>query len=651
MFTNPLALFALSLLALPVIIHALVRFSGRKTLFPTLRFLRQTESQRLRLVEIKRWPLLVLRLVAMALLVLAISAPTLVKETRARAVLLLIDSSLSMKAGTTREQAAARVREVISSLAVNDVAALAQFDGSVTLLRGFTSDRAALENAIASYSPRFRAADFGAALMWASETLAAQPGIHELILISDLQSSNVYSLDHAQLRGVDLKIIRVGNERHANARIDSVSVRAAGEMLEVNSTALFDDGERTALAPINLKFNRNNINASAPNALFSAKMLEGGLLAGAIRTNAADDFDADDSRFFVARVAGAEKVMIVQSRFAATDQATFIEKAMRANSPSVITQRQDALPDSADNFSGIHTIIAPVEALSKINIAAAREHVLKGNSLVLTVGAETDVLSAIEKLKALDGQFASLALDSIAGADSLSLRQPQNGSPFADAALFDADTASAFDSVRFHAAAVVRLNEGETLLKYSDGEPAAVRVRVGGGEILLLGFALSGEDSSLARSPIFPAFVEWLTESVEPNLTTANLIIGQTPASILLKGLTGLSRIYSENDQARDESISDYQRALEEPGVYSGDYRSGKYRSGKIVFALNPPAAESSLAQSSEQEFLRRVTIAEAETSNAASNKDETDLWMVIAICALSASLLELIYIRFKRLR
>jgi hypothetical protein len=642
MFTNSLALIALSLLALPIIIHALVRFSGRKTLFPTLRFLRQTESQRLRLIEIKRWPLLVLRLLAMALLVLAIAGPTLMKATRSRAVLVLIDSSLSMNAAAMKEQATSRAREAISSLSAADSAAVAQFDGSAKLLQDFTNDRVALENAIASYSPRFQAADFGAALMWANEKLAAQPGSRELFFISDLQSSNLYQLEPTRLSDVDLKVIRINNERRANARIDSIAVQAAGETLEVNSTALFDDAERTTLEPINLKFNRSGANNSASNALFSATMLGDDLLAGAVRTNRADDFDADDVRFFVARLAGAEKVMIVQPRFASTDQATFIEKAIQANSPAAVIQRQDALPDNADSFERVHTIIAPIEALSKNNIAAARERVRKGISLILTVGAETDASSAIEKLKELDGNFASLALDSIVPNDVLSLRQPARS--VSDVPLFDSDTASAFASVRFHAAVAVHLSEGETLLKYSNGEPAAVRVRAGGGRVVLLGFGLSGKDSTLVSSPIFPAFVEWLTQSDESNQGKANFIIGQTPASFLLKDLTEMKRVYSANSQAQDEPISDYRNALEQPGVYSGQYTSGK-----IVFALNAPVVESSLAQSSEQEFLQRVAIDKAESSNTNSNKEKTGLWMTIAICALAVSLIELVYSQLKR--
>lgn len=646
MFTNPLALLALSLLALPIIIHALVRFSGRKTLFPSLRFLRQTESRRLRLIEIKRWPLLILRLVAIALLVIAISGPTLMKENRSRAVLLLIDSSLSMNTATTKEQAANRAREAISSLAPEDVAAVAQFDGSVKLLRDFTSDRVALENAVASYSPRYRAADLGAALVWANEKLAAQTRSRELIFVSDLQASNLHSLEPVQLSGVDLKVVQVKGERRANARIDSVAVRATGEALEVNSTALFDDAERTTIEPINLKFSRSNASNSASNAIFSAKMIGDNLLAGAVRTNRADDFDPDDSRFFVARVPGAEKVMIVQPRLASTDQATFIEKAIQANSSATVARRHDGLPDHADEFEMIHTIIAPVEALSENNIAAAREHVRKGGSLVLTTGAETHASSAMESLKELDEHFASLALDSIAPNDVLSLMQPapQNDSLVDDALLFDAETASAFASVRFHAAVAIHQSGGETLLRYSNGEPAAVRVRAGAGRILLFGFGLSDKDSSLVLNPVFPAFIEWITESIESNQRKANLIIGETSIVLLLRGLTKLTRIYSGNNQAQDEPISDYQSALEEPGVYEAEYSSGK-----IVFALNAPVAESSIAQANEQEFRKRVTINRVETAGTDSNKERTGLWMIIAICALAASLVELVYSELKR--
>src|ERR1044072_3940529 len=108
MFANPFALLALSLLALPVLIHTLARLSGRRVLFPTIKFLSPTESHRLRLKKIERWPLLILRLAAMGLLVLAVSNPSPFNGKRSRVVVLLLGSSLSMNSGATKEGAGGR---------------------------------------------------------------------------------------------------------------------------------------------------------------------------------------------------------------------------------------------------------------------------------------------------------------------------------------------------------------------------------------------------------------------------------------------------------------------------------------------------------------------------------------------------------------
>jgi len=656
MFANPFALLALSLLALPVLIHMLARLSGRRVLFPTIKFLTFTESHRLRLKKIERWPLLILRLVAMGLLVLAVSNPSPFKGKRSRAVVLLLDSSLSMNSEATKERAVSRAREAISSLAAEDSAAVAQFDASVKLLCDFTNDRAALESNIASYGPRYAETDFNQAFAWASGKLAEQARSRELILISDLQSANVNSLAQVQLSGVDLKVLRVNNERHANARIDRVGVRAAGETLEVSSTALFDDGERISIKPISMKFARRGASAnnSDSNAFLSAEKIGDDLMAGAVAATGADDFDADDIRFFIARAAGKEEVMIVQPRLTSRDQATFIERAMRANaqadSAAIVAQRSDALPANADALSNLRAIIAPVEALSKNNIAAAREYARKGGTIILTVGAETETIPAMEKLRALDESFSSLALDSIASTDTLSLMLPAARSDILidDAPSFDPETGPAFASVRFRAARMVHLSDGDALLKYSNNEPAATRVRAGAGQVLLFGFGLSDKDSSLALSPVFPAFIEWLTQGVGLNQHHANLVIGQTPAASLLRGVTRLTRIYSRNGQLQNQEVSDYRNALDEPGVYEAEGSNGK-----IVFALNTPPAESSLAQSSEQEFFERITINNAEPSGNDSNKsiaaDKTGLWRIIAIAALAASLIELVYTGFSR--
>lgn len=652
-----MALVALLLLALPILIHMLTRSSGRKLLFPTIRFLRPAKSHSLTLEKIEGWPLLALRLFAMSLLALAISGPRLPGNSRSRARLLLLDASLSMNSETLKNTVADRAREIVSSLAAEDFLAIARFDDSVNLLCDFTKDRFALERAISTYNPRYGEADLNEAFRWASEKLVAEARSRELILISDLQATNVRSFNPIQLDGIDLKVIRANSDRHINARIDRINVRAAGEIIEADSTALVDDEKGVSVQPINLKATIPGASAgySSALALLSAERIGNEFAGGAVAANRADDFDADDIRFFVARIAGESKIMIVQPRFASTDQATFIEKALQANEPAgssrAIAERSDALPETADALSNIRAVIAPVEALSKSNMLAAREHARKGGSLILTLGAETDSSQATEKLAELDERFNSVALHSIAATDTLGLliSVAQSESAAGDEPSFDANLLSAFASVRFRAALSVRLSEGETLVKYSDSEPAVVRLSVGAGQILLLGFGLSDKDSSLARSPAFPAFVEWLTDNIVSGERAMNLEIGQASVSSMARNLNKLTRIYSKNGQAQPEAVSDYQSALAEPGVYEGEDSRGK-----IVFSVNASVRESSLAQSSEQEILERITINKIVSSGTDSGKTissaKSGLWRVIAIVALAASLMELILsVRRKR--
>jgi aerotolerance regulator-like protein/VWA domain-containing protein len=656
MFANPLALFALSLLALPILIHLLARFGGRRVLFPTLRFLQPEQSPRLAIKKIARWPLLLLRLLAIGLLILAISGPTLPGAKPARALVILLDASLSMNTEAARDFATGRAREVVSSLGAEELAAIAQFDDSVKLLCDFTKDRAALEQAIAAYGPRFGEAQLGAALMWASAKLSAQSQNREVILISDLQATNVSALKPIRLDGVDLKIMRVNNQRRANARIDRAVARATKDALEVDSTAIFDDGKSVSIQPSVMKIALNQTNASSAesNATLLAAKIGDDLVAGVIAANRADDFDADDNRFFVARVADERKTLIIQPRSASANQATFIEKALQANGGTdasrALIEIKDALPQAPDALSDIRALIAPLDALSDIDIAAALTFARKGGSLILTAGAEADVTRAAEMLRKSDANFASFALDSVPLIDSLSLRvpSPQASGLIDNGPLLLAESAPAFASVRFRQALSVQINGGEILLRYSNNQPAAARLRVGAGQVTLLGFGLSDKDSTLARSSVYPAFIAWLLDDQASLPRVANLTIGQTSSFILLEGLTGLTKIYFGSGQRRTEVVGDYKKALEEPGVYEAASLSGR-----MVFALNAPVSESSIAQSSEQELLERITTSGINFSNSersgAIRYRGSRLWWILAAGAFAISLMELAWSFRKR--
>ena len=74
-FVAPLVLFGLGALAIPVLIHLIQRERKRVVEFPSLMFLRKIPYQSVRRRRIRDWFLLLMRLTALALIVLAFARP------------------------------------------------------------------------------------------------------------------------------------------------------------------------------------------------------------------------------------------------------------------------------------------------------------------------------------------------------------------------------------------------------------------------------------------------------------------------------------------------------------------------------------------------------------------------------------------------
>ena len=76
-FLNPFFLLALLAVGLPLLLHLLKLRKAKKLSFSTLQFFKALEQNTLRRVEIKRWLLLLLRMLALACLVMVLARPFL----------------------------------------------------------------------------------------------------------------------------------------------------------------------------------------------------------------------------------------------------------------------------------------------------------------------------------------------------------------------------------------------------------------------------------------------------------------------------------------------------------------------------------------------------------------------------------------------
>src|SRR5260221_6958315 len=113
-FVAPLVLMGLGALAIPVLIHLIQRERKRVVEFPSLMFLRRIPYQSVRRRRIRDWLLLLLRLAALALIVMAFARPFFRRselasaaQNGAREAVILLDTSYSMEYGDRWQKATA----------------------------------------------------------------------------------------------------------------------------------------------------------------------------------------------------------------------------------------------------------------------------------------------------------------------------------------------------------------------------------------------------------------------------------------------------------------------------------------------------------------------------------------------------------------
>src|SRR4051794_40438423 len=126
-FLTPLFLLGLAGLAVPVIVHLIQRERKNVVQFPSLMFLQRIPYQSVRRRRIRNWPLLLLRMVALALIVAAFARPFLRRQAvalaaagGAREVVILVDRSYSMGYGERWTRAVTAGHKAVSALGQGD---------------------------------------------------------------------------------------------------------------------------------------------------------------------------------------------------------------------------------------------------------------------------------------------------------------------------------------------------------------------------------------------------------------------------------------------------------------------------------------------------------------------------------------------------
>jgi hypothetical protein len=667
----PLILTGLAALAVPILIHLIQREKNRVVEFPSLMFLRRIPYKSVRRRRIRHLALLLLRLAALALIVLAFARPFFRRDSLAaatqqgaREVAILVDTSYSMGYGDRWTRARDAARDAIDTLGAGDRASLIFFsDGANAAVRSSTN-HSELSSALAAVSPGAGATRFAPALKLAGSLLAesALPR-REILLISDFQRRGWESSagkDDVRLpeRTVVTPIAITSSGRPNITVMPSTLQRTRFENQDrlAVSAGVVNHGASPANVAVTLEVNGRSIQtqsvALAANAsgslTFAPFTVASRNMRGALRIPD-DGLARDNVSYFVASPLDPVHLAVVD-RPGAEREAFYVARALGiGEEPRVdIVNRTPETLAETDLEPGDVVILNDV-AVSDGLAARLQRFVTGGGGLFVAAGPHAAWPAAAKDL--LPAMPAGI-VDRTTGAP-LRLGALEYSHPVFE--IFRAPRSGDFSAPRFYAYRAIEPADVHALARFDDSAAALVEKRSGSGRVLLWTSTL---DLGWTDLPVKPVFLPFLQSAVK---YLANF--AERPASATVGQVVAVPAPRSQSSRracpetvaiapwGAHVSLASEDGALEltEQGFYDVRTQGGGADSG-VAVASNVDPSESDLTPMDPKELIAAITgrVGSAQTADgprptAEAQAEAQRIWwylMVVAGLLLTAETL-----------
>ena|SRR5256714_252614 len=647
-FLSPITLAALSLVALPVLIHLLARRNARRLDFPSLKFLRETPSFRLRPRRVREPLLLALRVLALALLIIGFARPLITSRASAKhSRVILIDASLSMQARGRAEAAREQARKLINKLGANEQAAVLAFTNNVSTLAPLTGDRNLLAKAVEGYQPQSGSADYAAAIRTANEILEpAQQVSGEIDLISDFQQAGIVGATGFPRTGATVIAYPTGAQITRNAFLTDEEVARTALGAEVYATEIVagEDGRSGA---------RNHWaieQAAGARSGIEWKTEENGQVTGRLGATEPDDFDADDERYFAFTLPRERRALLIETD---ADASVFLRAALESALSSGSATRtelssQRELPRDTEELKKFSLIVVTLSGEPRAgDIKILGDYARAGGTVLVLLARELDTdawnaFASTEQGAALPFTSLTRFANQLRGFGTADEGAPQ-------LSLMDENSLAALRAVQIHVGFSLSLREGAaTLIRWSDNSVACASSQTGEGTILVMGTSPERASGNLGLSPALPALASSILRSSSSTREPVARTIGEP---LVLN-------IAPEDDvtvtDARGNKISARARQLmivggkyfAEPGIFRLETRDGAVR----FLAFNSPASESERELASAEQIKNYLESAQNNLSQV--NRDargeslerQSSAWRYFMGAAFLLLVVELLY-------
>ncbi|OFW09141.1 MAG: hypothetical protein A3H96_25210 [Acidobacteria bacterium RIFCSPLOWO2_02_FULL_67_36] len=522
-FLTPLFLVGLAGLAVPVVIHLIQRERRNVVRFPSLMFLQRIPYQSVRRRRIRNWPLLLLRLAALALIVLAFARPFLRRAIPvatasggARDVVILLDRSYSMGYGDRWARAAAAARRAIDDLQPSDRASIVFFSSGAEVALRSAADRGRLAAAVATAKPGAGATRYGPALKLAGSILSESSlPRREVVMISDFQRGGWQGAEGVRLPDrATLTPVAIGDADASNVSVTRVSLQRSpfSEQDRVTVTAGAMNHGARPLSGVELSLEIDgrvvqnehvNLEPHGAASVTFAPFTPTAANTRAVVRVSDDALAADNAFHFVVSPKAPLKVVVAERAGAARESSLYLLRALALGEepPFDVTSRSiDAL--SADDLQRASVVVLNDVAVSPLAAERLISFVQRGGGLLVVAGERgtwpgggADILPA----------QAGASVDRTTGAAGR-LGTLEYASPIFEA--FRAPRSGDFSAARFYTyRSMVPAAGSSVLARFDDGAPSLVERRVGGGRVLLWGSTLDLRWNDLPLKPVFLPFV------------------------------------------------------------------------------------------------------------------------------------------------
>ncbi len=657
---TPWFLAGLAGLALPVFLHLLKRQNNPPKLVPSLMFWESRTQASTRHRRLNYILLLSLRLLVLLLLILAFANPFINRDTAAlasnRLVLLVIDNSFSMRAGTRMADAQAAAMNVLAGKGAAR-GQVAEFGSQLRLLSQPVEDQGTLRAAVQAVQPGDGHGTFGElarAVRSMAESVRTPIEFH---LFSDMQAGDSSPLtDMALPDTVKLVLHPVTTKAQPNWTVESVDapgqlwgkdtkpahvqavIAGYGTPAARRTATLVVSGKVTATKMVDVPAN------GRATVEFPALEVPYGFSRCEVKIDAADGFPADDVRRFAVQRSDPQKALLIHS-YGDTHSPLYVGAALSAAAQSAFILESIAVNEAADrnpsNYAFV--VLSDVGSLPSLLENSLTQYVRSGGSLLIATGT-----SAASRLQI---PIFGARINSTHDYNRAPERFMTVGS--SDSSYPAVAKANGWPGVKFFYALDVDPGSGadaaRIIVRLSDQTPLLLEKRIGEGRVVLL---TSGLDNFTNDFPLNPAFVPFI-EQIARYLAGSERQGGALPVDAFLELRTakeqGQGVEVTDPEGKRPLTLGEAASAQSFQVTEAGYYQLRLANGRQNEVAVNPDPKESNLDVMSDDVLSlwqgnggqASPQPSAAASAPAPTGKTPQVLWWYVMLLLLAAAVAE----------